>query len=87
MTTTDLATEIAVVVRQVAADLEIDDLPPLEDDLVLLDSGLDSIAWATVVTLLEERLGHDPFLASDEPVYPENWREFVALYEQADRSP
>ena len=36
-------------------------LPPLTDDLVLLDSGLDSLAIAILVARLEDVLGLDPF--------------------------
>jgi len=52
------------------------------DDLVLLDSGLDSIDFATLVAELEEELGYDPFTRMDEPVYPETFGEFVKIYEQ-----
>ena len=71
--------------RRVARDQEIelgDDFigPSPSMDLPLLDSGLDSIGFATVVALLEERFGYDPFLLSDEPVYPTTLAEFVAVY-------
>lgn len=57
-------------------------LPPLTDDLILLESGLDSLAFAVVVTRLEEELGYDPFMESPEPYYPQTLGEFVAFYEQ-----
>ena len=41
-------------------------LPPLSDDLVLLDMGLDSLFFAILVTQLEAETGVDPFTASDE---------------------
>ena len=34
-------------------------LPPLTDDLVLLDSGLDSLCFAIIVARLEDTLGRD----------------------------
>jgi acyl carrier protein len=52
------------------------------DDLVLLDSGLDSIGFATLVAKLEEELGFDPFVQMDEPVYPRTFGEFVEIYEE-----
>ena len=35
-------------------------LAPLPDDLVLLDSGLDSLGFAVLVARLEDELGIDP---------------------------
>lgn len=56
-------------------------VPELHDDTVLLDSGLDSLGFAIVVTRMEEELGYDPFSLTDEPVYPETFGEFVRFYE------
>lgn len=58
-------------------------LAPLSDDLVLLESGLDSLCFAILVSRLEDALGVDPFTASDEIVFPVTVGEFVALYESA----
>jgi acyl carrier protein len=58
-------------------------LPPLTDDLVLLDSGLDSLAIAILVARLEETLGCDPFTDSDEMTYPVTLGDFIRLYEHA----
>lgn len=55
------------------------------DDMVLLESGLDSLGFAILVAKLEEELGYDPFAAMDEPVYPRTWGEFVAIYERFSR--
>jgi acyl carrier protein len=57
-------------------------VPPLTDDLVLLESGLDSLAFAVVVTRLEEELGYDPFMESPEPYYPQTLGEFIEFYER-----
>ena len=52
------------------------------DDMVLLNSGLDSIGFATLVAKLEEELGYDPFVQMDDPVYPRTFGEFVSIYEK-----
>ena len=39
-------------------------LAPLSDELVLLDSGLDSLCLAIIVAHLEDALGVDPFSAA-----------------------
>ncbi len=63
---------------------ELNDEPPpiLMDDTVLLDTGLDSLGFAVVVTRLEEMLGYDPFSLAEDPFYPQTFGEFVAFYEQ-----
>ena len=53
-----------------------------EDDLVLLETELDSLGYAVLVTRLEEQLGFDPFSMMDEPVYPTTLGEFIGVYEQ-----
>ena len=52
----------------------------LTDDIVLLESGMDSLGFAVLVALLEEELDFDPFTMMDEPYYPKTFGEFVALY-------
>ncbi len=54
----------------------------LNDDTVLLESGLDSLGFAILVAKLEERLGYDPFAIMEEPVYPTTFSEFVKIYEK-----
>jgi len=56
-------------------------LAPLKDDLVLADSGLDSLGFAALVARLEDTLGVDPFTASDEAVFPLTLGDFVKVYE------
>ena len=54
----------------------------ISDDLVLLDSGLDSMGFAVLVVELEEVLGFDPFSISEEAFYPSTLGEFVSFYEK-----
>jgi acyl carrier protein len=61
-------------------------LRPLTDELALLDSGLDSLAIAILVTRLEDILGVDPFTDSDISVPPVTVGEFILLYELAASS-
>ena len=55
----------------------------LSDDLVLLDSGLDSLCFAILVARLEDRLGVDPFTAADDVYFPVTFADFVKFYEDA----
>lgn len=55
---------------------------PLTDELVLLDSGLDSLGFAVLVARLEEELGFDPFVEMDHAAYPRTFAEFVAIYDR-----
>ena len=59
---------------------------PLTDDLVLLDSGLDSLGLAILVTRLEDTLGYDPFNDSDVTAPPVTLGEFIQLYELSGKS-
>jgi acyl carrier protein len=59
-------------------------LPPLTDDLPLLESGLDSLCFAVIVTRLEDSLGVDPF-STDDSLFPVTFGEFVQRYESAAR--
>jgi acyl carrier protein len=66
------------------AEAEDKQVPALTDDLVLLNSGLDSLAIAILVARLEETLGLDPFTQSDDIYYPVTLGDFVRSYENAD---
>ncbi len=56
-------------------------LAPLRDDLVLLDSGLDSLGFAVLVARLEDKLGVDPFTALEDALFPVTFGDFVKVYE------
>ena len=58
-------------------------LAPVHDDLVLLDSGLDSLCFAIIVAQLEDELAMDPFSASEEVVFPVTFGDFVRFYDDA----
>jgi len=57
-------------------------LAPLSDDLVLVDSGLDSLCLAIIVARLEDALGVDPFSAKDDD-FPVTLGDFIKFYEDA----
>ena len=61
-----------------------DEVPSLNDDTVLLESGLDSLGFAILVVTLEQRLGFDPFLLDDNAYYPKTFIEFVSYYENCN---
>jgi acyl carrier protein len=60
-------------------------LAPLSDDLVLLDSGLDSLGFAVLVARLEDTLGVDPFTTAEDAMFPLTFGDFVKVYENAAR--
>ena len=67
------------VLERTGAELLV---PELKDDVVLLESGLDSLGFAILVATLEEKLEFDPFTMMDEPLYPSTFGEFVSIYEK-----
>jgi acyl carrier protein len=60
-------------------------LAPLTDDLILLNSGLDSLGFAVLVARLEDELGLDPFTTSEDVDFPVTLGDFVNIYENAAR--
>src|SRR6202050_3736099 len=56
-------------------------LAPLNDDLVLLESGLDSLGFAVLVARLEDTLGIDPFTTAEDAMFPLTLGDFVKVYE------
>jgi len=68
-----------------SASTEGKTLPALTDDLVLLESGLDSLMIAILVARLEEALSLDPFSDSDDIYYPVTLGDFIQAYERADQ--
>jgi len=60
------------------------ELPPLTDDLILTESGLDSLAIAVLVTRLEDKLGVDPFADFTSSSFPVTLGDFVRLYESVE---
>ena len=73
---------IAGEVEQVARE-QNKRLAPLSDDLILLDSGLDSLCFAILVARLEQRLGFDPFSAAEDVYFPVTFGDFVRFYDEA----
>ena len=72
---------IAKIMREVADSMSLKIVEPLSDETVLLESGLDSLGFAIVVSRLEEELGYDPFVIMSNPVYPRTLAEFVKVYQ------
>ena len=58
------------------------DPPCLTNESVLIDTGLDSMAYAVLVARLDEELGIDPFSDATEAFYPLNFGQFVEFYEK-----
>jgi hypothetical protein len=72
--------EILEQFKQVAQEQD-KRLGSLSDELPLLDSGLDSLCFAILVSRLESVLGVDPFSANTAAPFPVNLGEFIRFYE------
>lgn len=55
----------------------------IENNTILLESGLDSLGFAILVARLEEDLGCDPFTQTADIIYPKTFGEFVSMYENS----
>ena len=54
--------------------------PELQEETVLLDTGLDSLGFTILVSNVEDGLGFDPFQISADAFYPVTFGEFVDFY-------
>jgi acyl carrier protein len=79
-----MRSEIIAQFQQVAEEHN-KTLAPLSDDLLLLESGLDSLCFAVVVARLEDTFGIDPFSAASDAPFPVTLEDFVSSYEHAVR--
>jgi acyl carrier protein len=78
---TGLKAVISAKFREVAAAQE-KTVAPLTDDLVLLESGLDSLCFAIIVATLEDELGYDPFTEAEDVFFPITFGDFLKFYER-----
>jgi hypothetical protein len=76
---TDLKVKILNAINEIAEQRGAE-IQGINDETVLLESGLDSLGFAILVVRLEEELGYDPFVMMDQPVYPRTLAEFVDVY-------
>ncbi len=74
--------KIINAIEQIAAEHK-KPLRPLTDDLILLNSGLDSLCFAILVARLEDDLGIDPFTASADVYFPVTLDDLVQAYQRA----
>ncbi len=72
--------EIMEQFKQVAIEQD-KRLATLTDRVELLNTGLDSLCFAILVSRLEDSLGVDPFTASEDVHFPVTFGEFVSFYE------
>jgi hypothetical protein len=79
-----IRSEILEQFQQVAHDQDRR-LAPLSDELPLLNSGLDSLCFAIIVTRLETVLGVDPFSGNGDAPFPVTLGEFIRFYEKAEQ--
>jgi acyl carrier protein len=79
----ELEQTIRDTLAQVAIIANCQLIDNINDDTVLLQSGLDSLGFAMLVAQLEEELEIDPFSQMQIAVYPRTFGEFVAIYQQA----
>ena len=71
-----------VSVFKIVAEDQQRRLQPLDDDLNLMKSGLDSLSLAIIVARLQDTLGFDPFDSSEAIEFPITFGDFVRLYEK-----
>jgi acyl carrier protein len=78
----DIRATIVSVCQSVAQEQQ-KTLTSLDDNLPLLETGLDSLCMAVIVARLEDQLGFDPFSSGEEFEFPVTMGDFIKLYEGA----
>lgn len=75
----------SVIMERVAmvAEQQGKSLAPLNDDLRLLNSGLNSLCIAIIVANLDDELGLDPLSSDEDVAFPVTLGDFIRLYENA----
>ena len=76
----DVRETILSEIMKIAADQTIA-LPPLNDNLSLNETGLNSLCFAILVARLEDDLDVDPFV--EEVSFPVTVGDLIKAYEQA----
>lgn len=76
----NISEQIMETLQESAAMLGKTLIDPIQDDTVLLDSGLDSLGFAIVIASLQEKLGYDPFVLSEAAYYPRTYSDLVKFY-------
>lgn len=74
--------KIIFLMKEVASQDGTQLCADIDDDTVLLESGLDSLGFAILIARLEEDLGYDPFTLMEEPFYPQTFGELLAIYQR-----
>jgi acyl carrier protein len=57
-------------------------LPPLTDDLQLMEAGLDSLFFAILVGRLEDATDYDPFASRKVSEFPQTLGALITFYER-----
>lgn len=58
-------------------------MPPLTDELVLIDTEFDSLCFALLVARMEDRFGIDPFSTLEIADLPVTLGDLIALYDRS----
>ena len=78
----DIRAVVIDMIEQVAAE-QFRAIKKLEDSLLLIDSGLNSLCLAVIVAKLEDELGVDPFSADVVVPFPKTIGDLITCYEHA----
>ncbi len=81
-TAMDIRAVVIATIETVAAE-QGRALRGLDDHLLLIESGLNSLCLAVIVAKLEDELGADPFGADAALAFPETIGDFIKIYEHA----
>ena len=79
----DVSEKILSELQNIATEQKIE-FAPFTDDLLLRDTGFDSLCFAILVARLEDDLGVDPFI--EDASFPVTLGDLIKVYEKAASS-
>ena len=74
--------KIISIMQEIAEESGLNLVGLINDDTILLESGLDSLGFGILVAKLEDELGYDPFIIMDKPIYPRTFGELLDIYQR-----
>jgi len=74
--------KIISIMKEIAEESGCNLIAEINDKTILLETGLDSLAFGILVAKLEEKFGYDPFTIMEKPIYPQTFGELVDIYQR-----
>ena len=79
----DVAQAVKATMEEVLRNTRVEMPDELKGAMLLSDLDIDSMEWATVIVMLEEKLGVDPFDTQEDYDLPTTVQDFIDFYRRS----